>query len=74
MSTWLVVWLVITLLSILALGAVLIGLVRQALVLMRSVSRFTEEVGPMAAEIGREGERAADRGSKLQPPARSSRR
>jgi hypothetical protein len=48
--------------------------VRQALVLMRSVSRFTEEIGPMAAEIGREGERAADRGSKLQPPARSSRR
>ncbi len=70
MSTWLVVWLVLTLLSILALAAVLAGLVRQALVLMRSVSRFTEEVGPLAAEIGREGERASTRGSNLQPPGR----
>jgi hypothetical protein len=74
MSTWLVVWLVLTLLSILALGAVLVGVVRQALVLFRSVSRFTEETGPLTAEIGREGERAAARGSDLEPPGRHPRR
>ena len=74
MSTWLVVWLVLTLLSFLALAAVLAGLVRQALVLMRSVSRFTEELGPLAGEIGREGERASERGSNLQPPGRPARR
>jgi len=73
MSTWLVVWLVLTSLSILALIAVLAGLVRQALVLSRSLSRFTEEVGPLAAEIGREGERASERGSHLEAPGRTPR-
>jgi hypothetical protein len=74
MSSWLVVWLVLTSLSILALIAVLVGLVRQALVLSRSLSRFTEEVGPLAAEIGREGDRASERGSHLEPPGRAPRR
>ena len=74
MSTWLVVWLVLTLLSTLALGAVLVGLVRQALVLSRSLSRFTEETAPLAEEIGRGRERAADRGSNLEVPARHARR
>ena len=73
MSTWLVVWLVLTSLSILALIAVLVGLVRQALVLGRSLSRFTEEVGPLAAEIGREGDRASERGSHLEAPGRTPR-
>ena len=73
MATWLVVWLVLTLLSVLAIGAVLVGLVRQALVVSRSIGRFSEEVGPLAAEIGREGGRAADRGSHLQPPGRPAR-
>jgi hypothetical protein len=71
MSTWLVVWLVLTALSILALIAVLVGLVRQALVVSRSLSRFSEEVGPLAAEIGREGDRATDRGSHLEVPGRT---
>jgi hypothetical protein len=74
MSTWLVVWLVLTSLSILALIAVLAGLVRQALVLSRSLSRFTEEVGPLAAAIGREGGRASARGSHLEAPGRPARR
>jgi hypothetical protein len=74
MTTWLVVWLVLTLLSILALTAVLAGVVRNALVLSRSIGRFSEEVGPLAAEIGQEGGRAADRGSNLQQPTRTPRR
>lgn len=74
MSTWLVVWLVLTSLSILALAAVLVGLVRQALVLSRSLSRFTEEVGPLAAEIGREGDHASQRASRIEPPGRTPRR
>ena len=74
MEPWLVVWLVLTSLSILALIAVLAGLVRQALILSRSLSRFTEEVGPLAAEIGREGDRASERGSHLEAPGRSPRR
>ena len=74
MSAWLVVWLVLTALSILAVTAVLVGLVRQALVVSRSLSRFSEEVGPLAAEIGREGDRAADRGTHLETPGRAPRR
>ena len=68
MSSWLIVWLILTLLSIVAIGAVLAALVRQALVLSRSVGRFSEEVGPLAADIGREGDRAASHGSQLRPP------
>jgi hypothetical protein len=67
-STWLIVWLVLTLVSIVAIGAVLAALVRQALVLSRSVGRFSEEVGPLAADIGREGDRATSHGSRLRPP------
>jgi hypothetical protein len=72
-STWLIVWLILTLVSIVAIGAVLAAVVRQALVLMRSVGRFNEEVGPLASEVGREGERASARGSELGPPTATPR-
>jgi hypothetical protein len=72
-STWLIVWLVLTLVSIVAIGAVLAAVVRQALVLSRSVGRFNEEVGPLASEISRDGGRAASRGSQLGPPESTSR-
>jgi hypothetical protein len=61
-STWILVWLVLTVLSIVALGAVLVGLVRQALVLSRSLGRFTEEVGGLAGEIGGQADRVAAHG------------
>ena len=63
MSTWILVWLVLTLLSIVALAAILIGLVRQAFVLSRSLSRFTDEVGPLATEIGRQTDHVAGHGA-----------
>jgi hypothetical protein len=62
-STWILVWLVLTVLSIVALGAVLVGLVRQAMVLSRSLGRFTEEVGSLATEIGGQTDRVAGRGA-----------
>jgi hypothetical protein len=62
-STWILVWLALTLLSIVALAAILIGLVRQAFVLSRSLSRFTEEVGPLATEIGRQTDHVAGHGA-----------
>jgi hypothetical protein len=67
-STWILVWLVLTVLSIVALGAVLIGLVRQAFVLSRSLGRFTDEVGPLAAEIGRRTDRVAGHGEDRSGP------
>lgn len=63
MSTWLLVWLVLTVLSIVALGAILIGVVRQALVLSRSLGRFTEEVGSLASEIGDQTSHIAGHGA-----------
>ncbi|MDP9328227.1 MAG: hypothetical protein M3P10_08470 [Actinomycetota bacterium] len=63
MSTWILVWFVLTLLSIVALAAILIGLVRQAFVLSRSLSRFTDEVGPLATEIGRQTDHVAGHGA-----------
>ena len=68
MSTWILVWLVLTILSIVALGALLIGLVRQALVLSRSLSRFTHEVGPLTSEIGDQTDRVAGHGADRRGP------
>jgi hypothetical protein len=70
MSTWLLVWLVLTVLSIVALGAVLVGVVRQALVLSRSLGRFTEEVGSLATEIGGQTDRVARHGTGRRGPPR----
>jgi hypothetical protein len=62
-STWLLVWLVLTVLSLAAVAAIVVGLVRQALVLSRSLGRFSEEVGSLADEIGRETDRVARHGA-----------
>jgi hypothetical protein len=56
-----IVWLVIGLVTAAAALAVLIGLIRHLFVLGRTLSRFQQEVGPVAAEIGTEAERASSR-------------
>jgi hypothetical protein len=56
-----VVWLVVGLVTTVAVIAVLIALVRHVLVLGRSLTRFQREVGPIAQEIGAQGERATTR-------------
>ena len=55
------VWLVVGLVSTAAVLAVMIGLVRHVLVLVRSLARFQREITPIAEEIGAQGERAASR-------------
>jgi hypothetical protein len=61
MSSVAIVWLVIGLVTTAAVLAVLIGLVRHALVLSRALSRFQREVSPVAAEISARGDHAAAR-------------
>ena len=61
MSSVAVVWLVIGLVSTAAVLAVVIALVRHVLLLFRALGRFQREVGPVAAEIGAAGDRAASR-------------
>ncbi len=69
MAVWILVWLVLTVVSLVALGAILVGVVREALVLSRSLGRFTDEAGSLAAEIGHETDRVAGHGSPPKPRA-----
>jgi len=65
MSTPAVVWLVVGLVTTVAMIAVLIGLIRHLLVLGRSLRGFQEAVTPLAEEISAEADRAAGRTSRL---------
>jgi hypothetical protein len=67
------VWLVVALVSTTAVLAVLIALVRHTMILGRSLKRFQQEVGPLAEEIGAQGDRAADRAQRLEAARGSGR-
>lgn len=73
MSTPAVVWLTIGLVSLAALIAMLVGLLRHLLVLSRSLGKFQEEIQPLADAIATEGQRASDRTSRWSGGARSDR-
>ena len=68
MSTPAIVWMVIGLVTTLAVVAMLIALVRHFMLLGRTLSRFQEEVTPIAQEITAGGDRASTRMSNLQIP------
>jgi hypothetical protein len=72
-SSVFVIWLTVTLVTTLAITAVLIGLVRHVLGLGRTLRRFRDEVTPIAGEISAEGDRAASRASRMSPPGRAHR-
>jgi hypothetical protein len=72
-TTVVLVWLVVGLLSTAMVLAVVIALVRHVVLLGRAVSRFNDEVAPIAREIGQGTERASRRSASLAPP-RSARR
>lgn len=61
MTTTALVWLVVGLLSLVAVLAVLISLIRHVFVLGRAARRFQEEVGPITEEIGELADAASDR-------------
>ncbi len=65
MSAPVVVWLVVGLVSLMAVAAVLVGLVRHVLLLARTLGRFQEEVSPLAQEIAAESDRATSRTSAI---------
>lgn len=60
MEPWLVVWLIVGLGTTAALLAVLISLVRQAILLGRTAARMQEELGPLAGEVAAASARTAD--------------
>lgn len=61
MSAPAVVWLVVGLVTTLAVLAVVVALARHVLVLGRALGRFRDEVGPVATGIAAEGDRATRR-------------
>jgi len=59
------VWIIVGVVSTLAIAVVLVGLVRHVLLLGRTLRRFQEEVQPIAEDIAVEGERASSRAGGL---------
>ena len=59
------VWIAIGLTTTVAIIAVLIALVRHALLLGRTLRRFQEEVQPIAEDIAAQGQRASSRAAGL---------
>ena len=61
MTTTALVWFVIGLMTIVAVLALLIPLIRHLMMLGRTVRRFQEEVTPIAEDISASSDRASNR-------------
>ncbi len=66
MTTPAAVWIIVGVVSTLAIAVVLVGLVRHVFLLGRTLRRFQDEVQPIAEDITAEGERASARAAHLQ--------
>ena len=73
MTTTALVWFVIGLLTIVAVLALLIALIRHLMVLGRAARRFQEEVTPIAEDISALSDRASNRPRGLSRARRSGR-
>ena len=73
MTTSALVWFVIGLLTIVAVLALLIPLIRHLMVLGRAARRFQEEVTPIAEDISALSDRASNRPKHLSRGPRSGR-
>jgi hypothetical protein len=73
MSTVVIVWLVVGLLSAAVTTAMLVALIRHVLVLGRAIGRFGAEVSPIADEIAAQTQIAGDRSQRMasRPSTRS---
>jgi len=70
MSTWLLVWILVSGVSIAVLCIFLASMGSQLLQLTRAARRFQEEVGGLAADISRGSRRASERVSGLPTPGK----
>lgn len=73
MSTWILVWFIVAVLSTFALLAFLIGLARQVLLVGRTARQAQDELQPMVSQISRDGQRASATAGNLKPPPRKNR-
>lgn len=60
-----IVWLIVGLISTVAVSAMLIALVRHVIVLARALGRFQQEVSPIAQDIASEADRATTRSQRV---------
>jgi ABC-type protease/lipase transport system fused ATPase/permease subunit len=72
MSTWILVWFVVALVSTVALIVCAIALVRHGLILGRTAKQFQEEAQPEVDEISRQAQKASRHASSLPVPQRRS--
>jgi hypothetical protein len=70
MSTWLLVWIIASGVSIAVLCIFLASMGSQVLQLTRAARRFQVEVGGLAADISRGSRRASERVSSLPTPGK----
>jgi hypothetical protein len=70
MSTWLLVWIIASAVSIAVLCIFLASMGSQVLQLTRAARRFQAEVGGLAADISRGSRRASERVSSLPTPGK----
>ena len=66
MATWIFIWLIVTVLSTIAVMIVLFALWRHASLVGRSAKRLQAELGTLTDDLSRQGARANERASSLQ--------
>jgi hypothetical protein len=72
-STWILVWFIVAVVSTSLVLLCVAGLVRHVILLGRTAREMQDEVQPIVEVMSREGQRAATRASSLQPPGRTRR-
>ena len=70
MSTWLIVWFIVAIVSTAAVIACLVALARHVIVVGRAAKEFQQALQPLADAIGADGERASQRAASLKVPGR----
>jgi len=71
--SWVFLWLLLGIITTMVFLVFAISLARHAVIIGRTARRFQEEVGPLAADVSREGSQTADRAQGLRMPGRTRR-
>lgn len=70
MSSWLLVWYLVAVVTLVGVSVFVVALIREVLSLGRTARRFREEAGPILDDLSRAGSRASERAGSMAPPGR----
>ena len=73
MSTWILVWFIVALVTTVALIAFGIAMVRHLILVGRTARQMQDEAQPIVEELSREGQRASRHAAQLRPLTRNNR-